>query len=259
MPVMALTATATRKSRRSICRTLGMTRPVTFVQLPNRPNIKYTVHKKSSTCIMEETFAPLVEEVRRLRSAVDRIIVFCRSYNDCTELYLFFKRRLGKECTEPIGAPDLAALRIVDMFNACTHPSVKNCILQKYCDPNSHLRVIIATIAFGMGLNCPNVRRIIHWGVPSDVESYLQETGRAGRDGLQAVATLYYGSHDISGVHVTEEMKDYCSLKDECRRAFLMKDFDGVQESNESVLTECSCCDICSMQCKCIACEEFYC
>ena len=59
------------------------------------------------------------------------------------------------------------------------------------------LRVVIATIAFGMGLDCPNVRRIIHWGPSNDVEAYIQETGRAGRDGESAEALLYTISDHI--------------------------------------------------------------
>ena len=118
--------------------------------------------------------------------------------------------------------------------------------------------MIIATIAFGMGLDCPNVRKVLHWGAPEDIESYLQETGRAGRDGEQALAILYYGSGDMCSVNVRDEMKDYCKLKT-CRRAFLLNDFDGVSDSDTSMtITECSCCDICSVNCKCTACEDIF-
>ena len=80
--------------------------------------------------------------------------------------------------TEPIGAPKLARFALCNMFSACTHPDVKDEVLKSFCNPNGILRIVVATIAFGMGLECPNVSRIIHWGPPSDVESYLQETGR---------------------------------------------------------------------------------
>lgn len=72
------------------------------------------------------------------------------------------------------------------MFTACTHPDVKDVILTQFRNEHSTLRVMIATIAFGMGLDCPNVRSILHWGSPPDIESYVQETGRAGRDGDSA-------------------------------------------------------------------------
>ena len=87
-------------------------------------------------------------------------------------LYTFFTNSLGKEGTEPVGAPHISQFRLVEMFSACTAHNVKNTILSK---PESPLRVIIATVAFGMGLDSPDIRRIIHWGIPADIESYIQE------------------------------------------------------------------------------------
>ena len=59
------------------------------------------------------------------------------------------------------------------MFSACTHPPVKDSILKAFGNPEGNLRVVVATVAFGMGLDCPNVRRIIHWGASTDIELYL--------------------------------------------------------------------------------------
>ena len=199
--IMALTATATKTSRKTICHVLGMMKPVVVAESPKKTNIKYSVLPKLST--IEETFAPLMEEVQRARVNVDKTIIFCRTYDNVTRIYRFFKSRLGKGKTEPPGLPDLACFYIVDMFTACTHVEVKNSIINSYRNPSSHLRIIIATVAFGMGLDCPNVRRIIHWGPPDDVESYLQETGRAKRDGNAASAVMYYGGGDIAGAKVT--------------------------------------------------------
>lgn len=251
---MALTATATKSSRRSICRILGMNRPAIFASIPNKPNIKYVVQEKSSS--LQEIFLELVDELRIQRIKYERTIVFCRSYNDCAQIFIFLKKQLGKEYTEPVGAPDLAQLRLVEMFNACTLPAVKNSIIEQFTKPDSCLRVVVATIAFGMGLDCPNVRKVIHWGVPEDIESYIQESGRAGRDEKQALAILYYGALDMSSVHVQNEMKDYCKLN-ECRRKYLLKDFDGDgnKDINISAFTDCTCCDVCAKNCKCIACE----
>ncbi len=77
------------------------------------------------------------------------------------------------------------------MFSACTTPDVKESILQSFRRVDGLLRVVIASVAFGMGLDCPKVRRVIHWSPSQDMEQYMQETGRAGRDGLPSVAALY--------------------------------------------------------------------
>ena len=169
--IMALTATATQTSH-----VLGMMKPIVVAESPNKTDIKYSVLPKLST--IEETFAPLMEEVWRARVNVDKTITFCLTYDNVT-----FKSRLGKGKTEPPGLPDLACFHIVDMFTACTHVEVKNSIIDSFRNPSSHLRIIVATVAFSMGLDCPNVRRIIHWGplmiwsLTSKKQEEQEETG----------------------------------------------------------------------------------
>ena len=100
-----------------------------------------------------------------------------------TTIYHFFGRSLGEGFTEPPGAPDLPRLRLVDMFSHCTHDSVKTTIITQFT-MDSPLRVVVVIIAFGMGINCPDLWQIIHCGVLNDPEMYVQdESGRAGRDG----------------------------------------------------------------------------
>ena len=110
---MALTATATVATRKAICKILGLVKPVVISESPHKPNIKYTVIVGPPP--LEETFAPLVEEVKRCRESTDRTIIFCRTYDSMTHIYLYFKHRVGKEMFSPMCAPDLARFRIVDM------------------------------------------------------------------------------------------------------------------------------------------------
>ena len=114
------------------------------------------------------------------------------------------------------------------MFSACTPPDVKPLIIGEFTNGQSSLRVVIATIAFGMGLNCPNVRRVIHWGPANDIESYIQETGRGGRDGFLTEATLHYVTTNV-GAHITSDMKSYCTKTDTCRSELLFKDLTVVK------------------------------
>ena len=98
-------------------------------------------------------------------------------------------RSLGCEVTEPIDAPDIPEYRLVDMFISVTDSDHKELIISLFTKP-SQLRVVVATVAFGLGIDCLDVRQIVHIGMPEDVESYIQETGRARRDGEHALETL---------------------------------------------------------------------
>ena len=166
--MMALKATATKETRKAVCRTLGMASPILVFEIPNQPNIKYVV--RSSPDTLEEAFAPLVEKIRHQRANVDHMIVYCHTYDSCSMIYLFLKSRLQIEMTEPIGARDLARYRLVDMFTACTTPAMKEAILLSFCNGSGILRIVIA---FGMGLDCPNMQHIIHWGPLTDIEQYM--------------------------------------------------------------------------------------
>lgn len=79
-----------------------------------------------------------------------------------------------------------------------------------------------------MGIDCPNIRRIIHWGLPSCLEEYVQETGRAGRDGEDATAILHRGKQ---GHHASKGMKAYANNNGQCRKRFLFQDFIGFSDS----------------------------
>ena len=89
-------------------------------------------------------------------------------------LYEFFYLSLKQNFTHPIhvGAPNLAQFRLVDMFMSATHQSVKDSIVDAFCKLDSPLRIVICTVAFGMGVDCVGVKQIIHWRAAPDVESY---------------------------------------------------------------------------------------
>ena len=110
--------------------------------------------------------------------------------------------------------------------------------------------MVIATVSFGMGINCPDVREVIHQGSPPDIEMYLQESGHGGRDGLSATAIL----HNVPVVkNIDETMKEYILNKLECQRKLLMEPFDElVYESDYE--QSCKRYNNCQHTCTCFNC-----
>ena len=245
---MALTATATATTRAQIIATLCMDKPHVLSVSPHKKNIVYVVKKKSS---MEEVVENLARGLKNLRTEMPRIIVFCKRYDECSRMYRLFKYYLRDLFTEPPGAPNLPKFRLVDMYTKCTEGDVKEAIVESFCNSSGKLRIVIGTIAFGMGLDCPNVRQIILWGPPSDFESFIQQTGRGGRDGLLSCALRYYTDADHRWA--SEQMMEYCRHASICRRKTLFQDFDNFSDL-QWPCKPCLCCDVCMQSCSCESC-----
>ena len=129
---------------------------------------------------------------------------------DCADLYVAIIDKLGKDNTEPPGYPNFLEYRLVSMYTRASKTSVKELIMSLFRNTQSTLCVLIATTAFSMGIDIPDIRRVYHWGAPSDLEQYLQEIGRAGRDGNIAQAILV---NSKGYRHVQKQMKTYCENK----------------------------------------------
>lgn len=168
-------------------------------------------------------------------------------------MYLLFKHHLRASFTDPCGCPDLSRFRVVEMYSKCTEQGVKESIVLAFCNPNSCLRVVIATIAFGMGLDSPCVRAVIHWGPSELIEDYVQESGRGGRDGNIACALLFYANKDRQ--HSSKVMQEYYKNTSKCRRMQLFSEFEDTDKLSMPG-SLCSCCDVCKKKCTCGKCYK---
>ena len=103
-------------------------------------------------------------------------------------MYMTIKGKLELRFTEPPGYPNLSGYRMIDMFTRVMTTPKKEEVMASFSVRDGILRVIIATTAFGMGVDIPDVQKVIHWGLPATHEEYVQEAGRCGRDGRLSVA-----------------------------------------------------------------------
>ena len=191
---MALTATATNTTLSTVVKRLGMTSPKIIGEPPHRPNIMYSAIPLKK---VDQFSSELCEEIHS--TGILKTIVFYRRYHDCSDMYLSLQSKLGKYFTDPAGYPNVHKYHIIEMYTRATTPELKEKIVKSFSERGGRLKVIFATAAFGMGVDCPDVRRIIHYGTPTGIEQYVQETGRARRDGKPSYAILMYGNkHHVS-------------------------------------------------------------
>lgn len=244
---MALTATATKRDRLAISRTIGLRNPFVLTRCPTSPNLIYSVKVFTN---VGESFKSFASKLIREKTLFPKTIIYGRTFAMCSNIYLFLKERLGQDFVHPSDAPDIPRFRIVDMFTGVTEPDHKSEIIESF-KADGHLRVVVATVAFGMGVDCPNIRQVVHIGMPNDISSYVQESGRAGRDGMPAMAMLLKARIDHL---VDDDIKQYVANSSMCRRDALFGDMDNYTPFNLDV--KCLCCDVCCKSCQCGACES---
>ena len=171
-PVIALTATATSKVKQDIQKNLGMTDAVEFKSSFNRANLYY--------------------EVRSKTNAVDKdIIKFIKQNGEKSGIIYCLSRKKVEELAEILQANGIKARPYHAGMDAATRNANQDAFLKE------DIEVIVATIAFGMGIDKPDVRFVIHYDVPKSLEGYYQETGRAGRDGGEGQCVMFYSNKDV--------------------------------------------------------------
>ncbi|KAG2315034.1 hypothetical protein Bca4012_065832 [Brassica carinata] len=231
VPMVALTATATQKVQNDLIEMLHIPKCVKFVSSVNRPNLFYSVREKSlvGKAVVDE----IAEFIRESYSNNESGIVYCFSRKECEQI-------AGELRERGISA---------DYYHAEMDVNMREKVHMRWS--KNKLQVIVGTVAFGMGINKPDVRFVIHHSLSKSMETYYQESGRAGRDGLPSECVLFFRSGDVprqssmvfyeySGLQNLYDIVRYCQSKTKCRRSAFFRHFGEPSQDCNGMCDNCA-------------------
>lgn len=161
-------------------------------------------------------------------------------------MYHYLQLMLKERFVYPRESDAVPGNRFAEVFTRANTAGLREAVLEAFQQANSSVRIVFATIAFGMGLDIPDIQQVLHLGPSSEIEDYAQEVGRGGRNGQPCKAVII----QLSNRHASEKMKSYLKNVSQCRRVYLYTHFIGGSDVAPAQPL-CACCDICSKQCRC--------
>lgn len=242
---MVFTATASPVAQQQLVKLLKLKQPKLVRVNPDRPNIMYQkllrLPSTETEDHLETVLQPLVQQLMAEKTDFPMTIM----YTDTSVIsfsYAFFEKHMGKDQYVGAAVPEN---RLFGQYQQVYTEDMKKFIVKELCKENSKIRLVFATVALGMGLNAPHIRRSIHYKPPTSIEKYFQETGRAGRDGIQSRAILYYNNTDIRSNRpgIENDIISYCRNDNKCYRSLMLNHF-GYEPSAD--VQRGFCCDFCN-------------
>lgn len=235
---MALTATATQEAQHKIAQGLGMVNYSKVIESPDKPNVKH-VFLRLNNQDFDKALSSLTEDLANKGKDCERVIIYCQSRKIVSEIYAMFCSEVPKQFHVHF-----------EMYHTNTQNEVQEMIIEDFAKPDGQIRILIATIAFGMGVDVKGCNSTIIVGRPTDLEDYVQLSGRIGRDGKSSTAILLRYPGDAVGRKMMPGMIKF-GKGDICRRQAILESFGGSVSVNNRDGAKHLCCDICANQCAC--------
>ncbi|XP_033745061.1 putative ATP-dependent DNA helicase Q1 [Pecten maximus] len=234
--ILALTATAGPTERRRIMKSLCFrSESDIVVDSPDRPNIKITTICIPNNDDLSNVFKFLIDDFQRKTIAFPRHVIFCESIANVSKVYLTFLKHVGQLRNH------------FEMYHSKTNDKIKEQI-RKDMSESGNIRVLICTNSAGMGVNFHDVNNIIHYGLPREMDTFVQQMGRAGRDGGYSNELVLYKLHKGHLGRVEGELVKLVKDDVTCRHKTLC---DSYVTAHAPITPKHKCCDVCEKQCDC--------